>query len=411
MFTDVQTLVQKTMANMQEYLREIKFSPGSMKNLQTMWEKLTDYAVSKGYTAFTEDWVFAFIKSYIEAIGKPVGYQRMRQYNRAGEMLCEFEMYGRVKRITGLRRMISDPALYRPIYDAVDRYAEKNQLKPDTIETYKNEANKLVLFLEANGIMLEELTFDLMREYLNSLSYLKQGSIANAHVILRSILQILYDGGAIKYDVSALCENINVPRNRNIPSTLTPEEIEKVLATVDRANATGKRDYAMLLLAARLGMRIGDIRTLKFKAIDWNRCEIRIVQEKTKKEVAFPLSEEIGFAIIDYVKSGRPESDSPNIFVKHVHPYNEFASANNFSDMLGKYLQKAGVHVPHGKPRGMHTLRHSLASNLLAEGTALPVVSEILGHKKTDTTMIYLKVDISQLRRCSLNAEFGGASS
>jgi integrase len=191
---------------------------------------------------------------------------------------------------------------------------------------------------------------------------------------------------------------------------LTADEIEKVLSTVDRSNAAGKRNYAVLLLAARLGMRVSDIRTLRFDNINWNTCELCFVQEKTKNEIALPLSEEVGLAIIDYVKNGRPQSKSQNVFVSHHTPFNEFSTTYNFSKLLGKHLHKAGIKIPHGQKRGLHTLRHSLASNLLAEGTVLPVVSEVLGHSQTESTMTYLKVSISQLRQCSLEAEFGGES-
>ena len=132
------------------------------------------------------------------------------------------------------------------------------------------------------------------------------------------------------------------------------------------------------------------------------------MQYKTKKELVLPLSEEIGWAIIEYVKTARPITDSKCVFVRHTSPYEGFGANNNFSWMIGKYFTRAEITVPRDKRHGMHSLRHSLASNLLAVGTPLPVVSEVLGHSDSKTTSVYLKIDISQLRCCALDADFGG---
>ena len=403
-----QSPIQETLESMRAYLHDNKYTTGSLGHMQHIWDRISEYATANGYLAFSEEWVFPFIDAYIESLGKSIRYDKIRVYYRAGQMLCDYQKHGKIRRITGIKKLINDAELYKPLYDAADTYAIKHQLHKDTKTSYVNEMNKLVIFLERSAIKFDELSFDVIHEYLTTLNHLKQSSIALIHTILRNIFTILYREGTLKHDLAAVCEKIRIPANRNIPSVLTPEDTEKVLSAVDRANAAGKRDYAILLLAARLGMRVSDIRSLRFDNMNWNACEIRLTQTKTKKEIALPLSEEVGFAIIDYVKNGRPKSDSQHIFIRHIPPFTEFAESGNFSQLLIKYLQRAGVKIPHGNARGMHTLRHSLASNMLAEGTALPVVSEILGHSKTDTTMIYLKISIPQLRQCSLDADFGG---
>jgi site-specific recombinase XerD len=404
-----QSTIQKTLESMQNYLHESQYANGSMKNLLKIWEITTEYAVANGYSTFSEEWVMPFIDAYIEAAGKSVSYSRLCQYYRAAKMLCEYQKNGKIIRLTVKKKLVKNPETYKALYDAADKYSERHQLHESTKGAYLNEVNKLVTFMEKSNVILENLSFDVMCEYLQTISHQKQSSISFIHAILRNIFDILYSEGKIKRDLSAVCEKIKIPAHRRIPSVFAPEEIERVLSAVDRANSIGKRDYTILLLAARLGLRVSDIRTLKFEDINWNTCEICLVQTKTKKEIALPLSDEVGMAIIDYVKNGRPQTDSQNIFVRHTQPFIGFSSNGNFSELLGKYLRRAGIKIPHDKARGLHTLRHSLASNMLAEGTALPVVSEILGHDKIDNTMIYLKVSIPQLRQCSLNADFGGA--
>jgi len=209
-------------------------------------------------------------------------------------------------------------------------------------------------------------------------------------------------------DLSLLCDKVYVPNSRRVPSAYSSEEVDSLLNAVDTSNPVGKRDYAILILAARLGLRISDIRLLAFENIDWVSNQIRLTQCKTENEVVLPFSEEIGWAIIDYVRDARPKTESRYVFVRHTPPHEAFSSSYNFTYMIGKYFHRAGIFVPPGKHHGLHSLRHSLASNMLATGAPLPIVSDVLGHSDTKSTSTYLKVDITQLRDCALDIDFGG---
>jgi site-specific recombinase XerD len=271
-----------------------------------------------------------------------------------------------------------------------------------------NEINKLVIFLEKRAVSFEDINSEQIREYLLTLVHHAKSTNAYCHFILRNVLNLAYEAGDISEDLSWVCGNLRTPQGRNIPSAYTPEEVEALLNAVDRASPIGKRDYAILLLAARLGLRVSDIRTLTFDNIDWVSNQIRFEQCKTERDLALPLSEEIGWAIIEYIKNARPKTECKCVFVRHRPPYEAFGTNNNFAYMIGKYFTRAGIIVPHNKHHGMHSLRHSLASNLLADGTPMPVISEILGHADTTTTSGYMKIDVSQLRCCALDADFGG---
>ncbi|MBC8554248.1 MAG: tyrosine-type recombinase/integrase, partial [Candidatus Brocadiales bacterium] len=185
-------------------------------------------------------------------------------------------------------------------------------------------------------------------------------------------------------------------------SAYNKEEVQKLLNTVDRGNPKGKRDYAILLLASRLGIRAGDICSLSFDNIKWASNEIALVQGKTHDKILLPLLPEVGSAIIDYLKYGRPVTDSSTIFVRHICPITQL-SAPTLHSIVHHYLRLAGINIPAGKKHGPHALRHSLASALLEKNIPLPIISEALGHKNTDTTSIYLKIDINYLRRCALD--------
>lgn len=135
----------------------------------------------------------------------------------------------------------------------------------------------------------------------------------------------------------------------------------KLLAAIDRGNPSGKRDYAIVLLVARLGIRIGDVNNLKFENIDWRKNNISFVQNKTGNRVTLPLLKDVGWAIIDYVKNGRPKMDSPYLFLTHIPPFKNYAGENHLYATIQKYLSLTDIQDQPRKKRGMHSLRHTLA--------------------------------------------------
>jgi len=126
---------------------------------------------------------------------------------------------------------------------------------------------------------------------------------------------------------------------------------------------------------------------------------------KTKQPIELPILDDIGWAVIDYLKNGRPKTICDRLFVRHRPPYNAFGETASFHESLRRYMVKAGISIPLGVHYGMHSLRSALAKNMLEAKAALPVISEVLGHKNINTTGIYLKIDIEGLRRCALDPE------
>ena len=171
--------------------------------------------------------------------------------------------------------------------------------------------------------------------------------------------------------------------------------------SVSRSSVKGKRDYAMILLASRLGLRASDIISLSLSNIDWDNNLIQLVQQKTQKSIRLPLLPEVGEAIIDYIMNGRPNHSSNTLFLTLRGPFRPLCQ-NQFSQIVGKYMQKSGVNIA-GRHHGVHCLRHSVAGALLKNEVPLPVISQSLGHSSTASTMIYLNIDIDALMKCSLN--------
>lgn len=191
---------------------------------------------------------------------------------------------------------------------------------------------------------------------------------------------------------------------RKIPSVYTPQEIEAIINAIDRTTSRGKRDYAIILLGARYGLRDSDIRGLRFCNLDWENNRLCFAQQKTGKRVTLPLSEEVGMAIIDYIQHSRPKVDLPFVFLSFKTPYNPLARGT-IANSITEWMHNAGVDFA-TRRHGSHALRHSLATNLLSNEVALPVISETLGHSNSQVTTAYFRVSIDLLRQCALDVPF-----
>jgi integrase/recombinase XerD len=195
-------------------------------------------------------------------------------------------------------------------------------------------------------------------------------------------------------------------RHESEPHLWTADEVRRTLAGIDRQSATGKRDYAMILATARLGLRISDLRHLELGDLDWRAKTITIIQHKTGRPLRLPLLDDVGWAVIDYIRHGRPETACPKVFVKHRHPFDTFGCASSVASRLPRHAARAGIEFPPDKVCGMHSLRGALAVAMIGNDTPIPVVSAVLGHASSDTTQAYyLRFDTVRLRCCALDVE------
>lgn len=190
------------------------------------------------------------------------------------------------------------------------------------------------------------------------------------------------------------------PVRERIPSFFTKEEVSQIENSILRSSGIGKRDYAIVLLASRLGLRASDIAGIQFSDIDWDKNSITLKMKKTRKFVELPLLADVGNAIVDYLRHGRPHSNLTHIFLSLQAPYTA-ATKELVCGAIDRIVRRSGVNL-RGRHHGPHALRHSLASAMLEGGTTIPVISEALGHSSTETTMTYLRIDVKSLLKCAL---------
>jgi site-specific recombinase XerD len=217
---------------------------------------------------------------------------------------------------------------------------------------------------------------------------------------LRVLFRFWYEEHLTEENLEDLLKGYSWRNKEKIPSFYSLEEVRLMENSICRSSNVGKRNYAMLLLASRLGLRASDIAGLQFFSLDWEKNEIRLKQYKTGDPLSLPLLAEVGNAIIDYLKNGRPQSPVQNVFLSSRAPYVP-VSKNCVCSAITSVITQSGVSTK-GKHHGPHSLRHSLAGCMLGQGSSLPVISEILGHRTTETTMVYLRIDLDSLGKCAL---------
>jgi integrase/recombinase XerD len=275
-----------------------------------------------------------------------------------------------------------------------------------TITCNIEKVNKFLTFLDTCSVnSSKSINAKHITTFLSGYSNCKPKYISTIIYVLRNYLSFLYSNGFMDKDISKSLPKVRIMRNSFIAYCWRREDVDKLLKAIDRGDPKGKRDYAILLLVVRLGLRVSDIRGLKFHNLNWGGKTISLTMQKTKQPLKLPLLDDIGWAIIDYLKNGRPETKCDSVFVRHRAPYDSFGENESFFRELHRYMIKAGLEIPLDVHCGLHSLRSTLARNMLEAKVSLPVISEVLGHQSINTTSIYLKIDLNGLKRCALDPE------
>jgi site-specific recombinase XerD len=213
---------------------------------------------------------------------------------------------------------------------------------------------------------------------------------------VRMFLRFLIADGKCAAGLDASIPALAHWRLSSLPRYLQSDEVERVIASCDPATPVGRRDRAILLLLARLGLRAGDIVQLRLDDLDWTQAAIR-VSGKGRRQTLLPLTQEIGDAIATYIKDGRPQTGADTLFIRSRAPFRALASHCAISVVVARAMRRAGVTCP---SRGAaHVLRHFVASSMLRQGASLQEIAVILRHRSITTTEIYAKVDVVALRQ------------
>jgi len=382
------------------YLVNNNFSDYKIKACNKVFGKLNLYMLEVGSLEYTEEVGFGFMDSVDKL--RYAKNKLARPWSDEQRYLDLIEGIAKGKSL--VRKFTANYDAKFPgtfsgyVADFLLQYQIERRLNSRTRNNYYRCLYRFCDRMNLDGVKkLSEIKMDNVLGFMSSLQNCKD----HAKIILKVFLAKLYEEKVIDYSTANILNNFKVKPTVKLPSYFSPEEIISLESAVDRRYPKGKRDYAMILLATRLGFRSSDIRFLKFKNINWDNNLIVLEQFKTKKPIALPLLAEIGEALVDYIKNGRPICKSEYIFLRIKPPYEPLATGG-FYVLVQKYLQLANV-VTSKKKSGVHAFRHSLASNLVRKGTPIGVVSDVLGHSTYDSTNKYIHLNVRELLTCSLD--------
>ena len=215
---------------------------------------------------------------------------------------------------------------------------------------------------------------------------------------LRSFLQYGRYRGDIRLDLAAAVPLVANWSMSSIPRGIAPDQVRHLLARINRRTAVGRRDYAIVLLLARLGLRSSEVVFLELGDIDWKDGSLS-VHGKGGRRLQLPLPTDVGEAIVAYVRDGRPPSSSRRVFLRAKAPRRGFLGPSAVGSIVRHVLRRAGIDAP---TTGAHQFRHGLATEMLRHGASLSEIGELLGHRSPETTKIYTKVDLEALRTLAL---------
>lgn len=287
-------------------------------------------------------------------------------------------------------------AAYRAHLDRVRGLAER------TAAQHCSAASELLTFLgfDRNRTVLRRLGPQQIEAFVRTVG----GRVGRAflqHVVarLRSFLRFLASREEVARGLDSMIDTPRLYRGEKLPRSLPWETVQSFLAAIDRSTPKGRRDYAMFLLAATYGLRTSEIAALRLDDIEWRAGRLRVPRPKTLTPIVLPLTEEVAAALLDHLRHPRPEPPHREVFLRFRVPAGPIlptAVTNAFQC----WTRRSGLQIPY---RGPHCLRHSLAVHLLRQGTSLKAIGDLLGHRGAESTCVYLRLHVDDLREAALD--------
>lgn len=376
------------------YLREEGYSEPRIKDYHRFWRNgIEEYMYKNSLVNYHVEIGEKFLSNIPAMSGS-----HMRAIHRSVHVLDDFLLYGKVrKRIVQYVHHELPGELGKVALEFL-RSKEKLRLSKLTIENHRRILSYFIAHLTLRSVShISDIREDDVLVFISSLQNSKERCLSTIRLFCRFLYEHKYTDRNVEYVIG----RNNYPIREKLPSVYDADEIRRIENKVEQSSAVGKRDYAMLLLTTRLGLRSSDIAGLTFGNLDWEHNLISLVQYKTKKIVELPLLIDVGEALINYLKYGRPQSDLQQVFLTAIAPYRP-VNRMIINGAVSRTIIASGVDIK-GRKFGPHAMRHTLASQLLRNGTSLPVISETLGHSDTQVTMNYLRIDINSLMQCALD--------
>lgn len=374
-------------------MRDVGYTKQTIETYLSIWDrKVKSFMEAKGLEYYSKQVGDEFL-SFIPADVMQT-YSRLR---RSVTILTTVLETGRIKRYVPQKQCFDMSGELGGIMLDFLSYKRENRASDGTLYVYERMLGRFLTFLKLKGIItISALTEQHLLEFVDSAQINKSQRVS----VLKGLCYYLVEQKLAPQHFGSLIKGFRFPTKEKLPSVYTEEEILLIGKSINRHEFGGKRLYAIFMLASRLGLRSSDIRNIKFENIDWDKNCITLIQQKTKRKIELPLITDVGNAIVDYLKNEREAGKSNFVFITFKPPFEQISRDTIYSS-IEKIIQKSQVHIGQ-RHHGIHSMRHSLASELLRNEQSLPVISSILGHALSSSTMNYLKVDLEGMKRCLL---------
>jgi len=396
-------------------LERLGYATGTIKSYQRLYQKLLRYADERRIHHHPLDVCHRWLRDALGIDPALVVRRNEHAYKRNSylpirvcQCLTEWKLHGCLAlKKQGKLAALELPRQFKEAYDSYATFCCEAGYSERGTYTRLNRIKRMLLFFDQHGVSsMQSITAVRISEFFRSQIELDSRTVATMLTASRVFFRHLYRKGFTQEDLSEKLPMVKANRKFRLPRIWKQEDVLSVLNSIDRGNPVGKRDYAIMMLVTRYGLRSADVKTLKLSDLRWSENMIELVQSKTRNPLRLPLLRDVGWAIIDYLQNGRPHSEYPEVFLTCTVPIRPFGlNSCALNAILAKRVQQAGVRISSEVPKGMHSLRHTLASVMLANDVELPVISSVLGHVTSETTNVYLHTDIARLRECAIDPE------
>ena len=401
--------LEVVVAHALDHLAALQYTESTRRQFADCWNRFARFARERGGG---EVGIAALGERYMAACRRPGDKEYRRTsgqllMRRAVRVLTEFALHGSFN-VRGVARKAALPVDLESALADYRRFSDEHMRhRRATLVLRERDVRRFFLYLSSRGIeSVAGINAAVVSAFVASRIHVQPTSLGIQLGSLRSLMRHLFMRGLISREVVDHVRAFRVRYRQPLPAVWRREDVVTLLATVDRSSPVGKRNYAILLLAAQLGLRAGDIRQLRLEHILWDQSRIELRQSKTGGLLSLPMSEELGVALIDYLRNGRPPAAHREVFLRAHAPFAPMGVDTSFGHLIPKYRQMAGVRLsPPPRWHGLHSLRHSLASRLIEAGTPLEVIAAILGHSCQESTQSYIRIDVEALRGVALGLE------
>jgi integrase len=373
-------------------LQRLGYKDSTLVWYRGCWRRLERFFASRGVVEFSLDLAMAWVDAACGGFFQKEQAGTLKQTDvylfRVAQMLGDYERHGAVLR----RYSRSVSKVTGADAEITARFQEQMkaaELARSTVRTYGTVAGEFVAFLGTRG-GLARCDAEAIGAFVATLAGYQVKTVEQKLCAVRSFLRFAVTEGLVGATVVDAVPSVPSSKQARIPSVWDRGEVTRIIDAIDRGNPCGKRDYAIVLLITKLGLRGVDVRRLEFGDFDWPGNQMSIMQVKTRRRVQLPLLKDVGWAVIDYIRNGRPACDCPQVFLRHTAPIGPFSEDDHLHQILVKHARVAHVHVSQARRHGMHSLRHTLATRLMEDGTPVEQIAEILGHQSIESTGVYL---------------------